>query len=99
MSSRNVYLTAEERAQAPALCAMLQDLRQRVAAGVRDVEALKAAGLRHLATHLPLGRLDYLELVHPDTLVPRTQVEPPTLAAVALFLGKARLIDNMRLID
>ncbi|BDV01289.1 pantothenate synthetase [Thermodesulfomicrobium sp. WS] len=95
MSSRNVYLTAEERAQAPALFAMLQNLRQRVAGGERNVDALKGAGLRYLAEHLPLGRLDYLEIVHPDTLVPRTQVEPPTLAAVALFLGKARLIDNL----
>lgn len=94
MSSRNTYLTAEERAQAPALFGMLQDLRRRVAKGQTDVRALKDAAHRYLAEHLPLGRLDYLELVHPDTLLPRTQVEPPTLAAVALFLGKARLIDN-----
>lgn len=97
MSSRNVYLTAEERAQAPALFAMLQHLRQLVEAGERDAAALVAAGRDYLAAHLPLGRLDYLELVHPDTLEPRTVAEPPTLAAVALFLGKARLIDNHRI--
>ncbi len=98
MSSRNAYLTAEERAQAPALFAMLQHLHRLVEAGQTDVASLTEAGREYLATHLPLGRLDYLQFVHPDTLEPRLVVEPPTLAMAALFLGKARLIDNHRLV-
>jgi pantoate--beta-alanine ligase len=97
MSSRNVYLTPQERAQAPALYAMLCHLRDLVAAGERRVDVLRTSGQQFLAQHLPLARLDYLEIVHPETLAPQREATSPALAAVALFLGKARLIDNLRI--
>ncbi len=95
MSSRNVYLTAEERAQAPQIRAGLLLVRERFAAGERDPAALRSALAGHLAAHLPLGEPDYLEFVDRDTIQPQAKADDKTLAAVAVRLGRARLIDNI----
>jgi pantoate--beta-alanine ligase len=94
MSSRNVYLTAEERAVAPhiqkGLC-LLEDL---VRTGEADAARLRGAVEDYYREHIPTGQLDYLELVDPVTIQTAEQVRSDVLAAVALRLGRARLIDN-----
>ncbi len=97
LSSRNVYLTPEERAQAPAIFAGLRKAQEAVQAGERSVANIKAAFAAHIAAHMPKARIDYAELVHPDSLEPLATVDGPALMAVAVFHGKARLIDNLLL--
>lgn len=97
MSSRNVYLTPEERGQAPELRRGLQLARDRARGGELDAAKLRQAVLEYWASHLPLGRLDYLSIVDADTLQPLEQLNGNALMAAAVRLGKARLIDNILL--
>ncbi|MDR2573620.1 MAG: pantoate--beta-alanine ligase [Desulfovibrio sp.] len=97
LSSRNVYLTPEERAQAPEICRGLSYAREMVNCGEKDATLLRKAVLGRWAERLPLGRLDYIEIVHPETLEPVSRVDSPALMACAVRLGKARLIDNILL--
>lgn len=98
LSSRNAYLTAEERAQAPGIREAIIKMVERVRNGERNAEALLDALRNDLARLVPLGQPDYLSLVHPDTLQPLSHLENDALVAVAVKLGKARLIDNQRLL-
>lgn len=97
MSSRNVYLSPEERAQAPQIRAGLLLVRESYAAGERDPDALRQVLARHLAERLPLGEPDYLEFVDRDGIQPVPAADDRTLAAAAVRLGRARLIDNILL--
>ncbi len=94
MSSRNAYLTPEERAQAPQLAAGLRKAEAAIQAGERSIAALAGLVRAHWAVHLPAGREGYLAFVHPETLVPLERVNGPVVVAAAVRLGKARLIDN-----
>lgn len=95
MSSRNIYLSPEERVQAPAIQRGLQVAQQMVQKGERDVSRLRAAVTAYYEKNMPLGKLDYLEFADPETMQPVELVSAPTLAAVAIYFGKARLIDNL----
>lgn len=95
-SSRNQYLSAEERAQAPALRRALQEAGRLFDAGERSPESLLAAARKIIAT-APLARIDYLELVHADTLQPISEAGDDSVIVVAAFFGQTRLIDNLRL--
>jgi pantoate--beta-alanine ligase len=97
LSSRNVYLTPEERAQAPEIYRGLRCAQDLAARGEKDAGMLQKAVLRRWAGRLPLGRLDYLAVVHPETLEPVPCIGEPSLMACAVHLGKARLIDNILL--
>lgn len=97
MSSRNVYLTAEERAKAPAIHEGLLEVRRELSAGTRDTAELGRIFAEHLAAKLPQARIDYASFVHPDSLEPVSNIGGPTLLAVAVFVGKVRLIDNILL--
>jgi pantoate--beta-alanine ligase len=97
MSSRNVYLTAEERAVAPHIRKGLLLLESLVRSGETDADRLREAAMNYFEAYIPMGRLDYLELVDPDTIETVGQVRGDVLAAVAMRLGKARLIDNMHI--
>jgi len=97
MSSRNVYLTPAERALAPHIQHGLRLLADLALAGERDSTLLRRAALDYYASRLPMGRLDYLELVDPETVQPLERVQDRALAAVAMRLGRARLIDNLLL--
>ena len=99
LSSRNVYLAAEERKQAPQIQAGLQLARKLAQQGETSAKRLRDAVLLRWAEKLPLGRLDYLSIVHPDSLAPLDQVDGPALMACAVRMGKARLIDNILLRD
>ncbi len=93
MSSRNAYLTTAERVRAVSLSRALFAARDRAAAGEGDAAAL----LETARAALDVDRLDYLELCDVDTLVPVTRVDRPTVLAVAAFIGRTRLIDNVRI--
>jgi pantoate--beta-alanine ligase len=98
MSSRNQLLDPESRQQAPAIYAALEKARAAFEEqGVNECAALTALIREHIASHTA-GRIDYVELVSLDRLEPLDHVEPGnTLVAVAVYLGGARLIDNIRL--
>jgi pantoate--beta-alanine ligase len=94
MSSRNVYLSPEERRQAIVLSRALKKVEGNFRAGERDMQKLIAIA-RQLIAAEPDVRLDYFEIVDPDTLAPLTAIgNQPALAAVAAFVGNTRLIDN-----
>jgi pantoate--beta-alanine ligase len=95
LSSRNAYLSKEERERALALSHALFAARDAVAAGQRDAAALRAAITRDLARGAE--RIDYVEIVHPDTLEPVERAESGSMALVAAWVGKTRLIDNVKL--
>jgi pantoate--beta-alanine ligase len=98
LSSRNVYLTPEERLVAPHIQKGLCLLEDMVRAGERDCALLRQTVQEYYAAHIPSGTLDYLEVVDPDTVEAVERANSDILAAVALRLGKARLIDNKRII-
>lgn len=97
LSSRNAYLSPEERHRALALSRGLFAAQARAAAGEADVATLVALVTRELAA---VGaRVDYVEVRHATALTPLTRLEPgvPARALVACFLGSTRLIDNLGL--
>lgn len=93
MSSRNVYLSADERAQALTLRESLALAERRVAAGVRDATAIRE-DIIDLLARCPLLRADYVEFVHGETLEPVETLAGEALLALAAFVGRTRLIDN-----
>lgn len=95
MSSRNVYLTQDERARVPAIRQGLLKASDAASAGEGDAEKLALMFRAHIADTLPDARIDYAALVHPESLSPVARVDAPTLFAVAVFIGKVRLIDNI----
>jgi len=95
-SSRNQYLSAVEREQAPVLQRALQAARQFGARGERSAEKILAPAREVIAT-APLARIDYLEIMNAETLLPAGEAGPGSLIVVAAFFGKTRLIDNLRL--
>jgi len=94
MSSRNRYLSPEDRRRALALSQALRTVEHRVAAGVLDAAPLIDAALSVLARD-PEIRLDFLRIVDPDTLEDLPDVNRGALVAVAAWVGPARLIDNI----
>lgn len=96
LSSRNKYLSPAERTQATSLHKALSAMRDRVAAGERDAAALKAMG-REIIASAGACRIDYVDIVDPETVEPMETLRLPALAAVAVHVGPARLIDNMML--
>ena len=95
LSSRNVYLTPEERAQAPQLQAGLRQARELARRGERSESILCAVAREYWTRHLPLGREEYLSLVHPHSLEYMETLGDSAVMACAVHLGKARLIDNI----
>lgn len=95
-SSRNQYLNADERAQAPVLQRALQKARRLFTEGERSAEAIQTAARSVIAT-APLARIDYLEVVNADTLQFVSEAEENSIIVVAAFFGQTRLIDNLRL--
>ena len=94
LSSRNQYLTAEQKQQAAVLCSSLQRAELAFRAGERLGRALIAAVKTELAT-VPSVQMEYVELVHPTTLMPLEKVEEEGMLAIAARVGSTRLIDNV----
>ncbi len=94
MSSRNAYLSPEERALAPCLYKALLRGREMIRNGCTDVDAVEEA-MKKMLESQPGVRVDYVNVVHPETLQRVEQAVPPVVIAGAVYIGAARLIDNV----
>lgn len=94
LSSRNLYLTPKERQAALVLVRTLREAGKLIAGGERDSRSLKERLLRVIAAE-PLAQLDYLEIVTGRDLQPVSQLDGEILIALAVKIGRTRLIDNM----
>ena len=94
LSSRNVYLTPVERREAVRLHGALNLAREAIHAGERRPEPVVEAMRQHLAAGAGMS-IDYVEIVDPTDLRPRSRLEGRCLIALAAFLGATRLIDNL----
>lgn len=92
-SSRNTYLSAEERQAAFVLSRAVKAGQAMVQAGEKDGEKVLAE-MRRIISEEPLARIDYVEMVKWDTIEIHHRVDCPVLVAIAVFIGKTRLIDN-----
>ncbi|NOX38117.1 MAG: pantoate--beta-alanine ligase [Calditrichaeota bacterium] len=93
MSSRNKYLSPEERQKALVLYRSLQYAEQQVAAGERDARKILAA-MEAMIQQVPGVQIDYVVIVDGQTLEPVTEIRDGTLVALAVKVGQTRLIDN-----
>ncbi|MEI8394038.1 MAG: pantoate--beta-alanine ligase [Rhodospirillaceae bacterium] len=93
MSSRNSYLSAEERARAPALNRALTVAAERLAGGETAAAVFEDARIAVQAAGF--AKIDYIELCDADSLAPVDRVERPARLLAAAWLGRARLIDNL----
>lgn len=96
MSSRNVYLSADERRAAPVLYRALQAARSAYEQGERDANALRALLAARLASE-PLARVEVASVADPVTLVELERVPSGALVSLAVWIGNTRLIDNITL--
>lgn len=94
LSSRNTYLSAEDRSHATAIWRALEAAASAARRGERDASRL-VAGVRDSLGAVPGITVQYVELVDPDTLAPSEVGSPGTVLAVAVFIGGVRLIDNV----
>jgi pantoate--beta-alanine ligase len=94
LSSRNVYLDAQQRKQALALHRSLMQVKEMWEAGEKNVARLMVAGREEVGREGSV-RLDYFEIVDAENLVAVTNAARGTLVAVAAFVGTTRLIDNI----
>jgi pantoate--beta-alanine ligase len=93
LSSRNGYLTAEQRATAPALYRTLQWMKQQLNQGSSDFRALEQQAKEQLNA---IGfKADYINISNRQTLVPATDATSPLVILAAAYLGNTRLIDNI----
>jgi len=94
LSSRNAYLSAEERKAATVLYRALDAARSELAAGVRDALQLQGVLNRTLSAERQ-ARVDYAEVVDAESFEPVVRVSKPSYILLAVFIGKTRLIDNL----
>ena len=92
-SSRNTYLSEEERKQAVILNRSLEAAMDAINAGEKDTAKVKQIIIDKLHT-CPLAKIDYVEVVSFDTIQPIEKVEGAVLIAIAVYIGTTRLIDN-----
>jgi pantoate--beta-alanine ligase len=94
LSSRNAYLDPQQRKQTLALHRALMRVQTLAGTGERSAANLIEAG-RQVMAEEPGARLDYFEIVNPETLDPVADISHGALVAVAAFIGNTRLIDNV----
>lgn len=94
LSSRNIYLNPEERRAARVLSLSLAEARALIEAGERDAGRVLSR-MRALIEAEPAARIDYVEAVRPENLEPVSALENGTLIALAVWIGRTRLIDNL----
>lgn len=94
MSSRNKYLTAEERKVAPVLYKSLLLAKDMIENGERDANAI-VSSMKSMIAKAGLFRIQYVEIVDAETLSPVDKIKGKVMIALAAFIGKARLIDNI----
>jgi pantoate--beta-alanine ligase len=98
LSSRNAYLSDEDRRAAPAIARGLDAAHRAFRSGVRDASQLIAV-VREVITAEPQFRIEYIEAVDPASLSPVDEAGSDTIIAVAAYLGGTRLIDNIVLAE
>jgi pantoate--beta-alanine ligase len=96
LSSRNQYLNSDERAAAPTLYQAMLRAKELAAAGENSVSKLIDAA-RDVIGPAKRARIDYISIVDAENLQPLEKLRPKALIALAVFIGKTRLIDNLRL--
>ncbi|MDY7010339.1 MAG: pantoate--beta-alanine ligase [Planctomycetota bacterium] len=96
MSSRNAYLSDDERSQSSALSESLSLAERLIREGSRKAEDIITDVHRHLTDKAPLGKVDYVAIVKPDSLEAVETVESDVMIALAVRFPSARLIDNVR---
>jgi len=94
MSSRNAYLSGQDRQAALVLSRSLSRARERLLAGERRAAEIVTA-MRALVAAEPRARADYIEIVNAETLEPLERIAGRALIALAAWIGPARLIDNL----
>jgi pantoate--beta-alanine ligase len=94
LSSRNVYLTKDQRKAATCLVKSLGEARRLFETGERDSLVIKTA-MKRLIDVEALANLDYIVIVDLDNIEPLDKIKKEALIAVAVYFGKVRLIDNM----
>ncbi len=94
MSSRNAYLNTEERMRGLALHRALKRVEEKFRSGEATAARLSESARAEIARE-PGVRLDYFEIVDPDSLEPVNRIAKPALVAVAAYVGSTRLIDNV----
>ena len=92
-SSRNTYLCQEERKAATILYESLSAARRELQLGNKDAAEISAIIAQSISTQ-PLAKIDYIEVVDWCSLKPVTVIDKPVLVAIAVYIGKTRLIDN-----
>lgn len=96
MSSRNKYLSEQERRSALSLSRSLWAVRKMVAEGERGVDVL-VGRVKEMIEAEPHTRIQYVQVVDEETMSDLSEAAPGAVMAMAVFVGEARLIDNMRL--
>ncbi len=96
MSSRNAYLSADERRRALALSQSLRLAEQMVRDGLREVETIRSKMLDHLKS-AGVDEVQYMAFVADGSITPVRRVDGPTTVAIAAKVGATRLIDNIRI--
>jgi pantoate--beta-alanine ligase len=96
LSSRNSYLSAEERRAALVLSKGLREAEAMAGAGEKSAKAIIAKLVDTIGKE-PLARIDYVEIVSLDDLTPLEGIDGGALVALAVTVGKTRLIDNIRI--
>ena len=94
MSSRNIYLSPDERTQAVCLSQALELAKKRIYGGEKNTQAV----IKEMSDHIqkkPLARIDYITIVDTETLHAQEKIISPALIALAVYFGKTRLIDNI----
>jgi pantoate--beta-alanine ligase len=94
MSSRNTYLSSEERQAATVLFKALSLARQLTRDGEKDAERIRGQMISIIQKE-PLASIDYVSITRADTLRELDLIESPALASLAVRIGRTRLIDNM----
>jgi len=97
LSSRNAYLSVEERRAATVLHRALIAARDELASGVRDALQLQTV-MRKIVEAEPLATADYAEIVNAETFESVVRVSRACYAVLAVFIGKTRLIDNLLIV-
>jgi pantoate--beta-alanine ligase len=96
MSSRNEYLTADERRQATLLFEALRTAKEMIEGGERDVDKLKNA-MKTVISTASKSRIQYIEIVDSINLKPLSHIAGEFYVLLAVYIGKTRLIDNIRM--
>ncbi|MFW5986322.1 MAG: pantoate--beta-alanine ligase, partial [Halanaerobiales bacterium] len=96
MSSRNKYLTPEQRKSATSLYRALKQGRKLIKSGERRADKIRVE-MKNIIQREEPATIDYVEVADPETLQPLEKVGDNVLLALAVFIGDTRLIDNMQL--